>query len=104
MFFLSCQTVSVAEAEGTEDDSCTAPSTDSAGDGEEETEGNFICDICKQAFRTAKYLFRHMAMHTELFKCEECGKCYSRKDSLQRHVLRCCPQFATDYSVHACEK
>jgi hypothetical protein len=72
--------------------------------GGEEEEGNFSCDICKQAFRNKKYLFRHMAMHTELFKCEACGKCYSRKDSLQRHVLKCCPQMADEYSVFACEK
>ena len=88
--------------ESGDEDSNTNAANDSTG--EVEGEGDFPCDICKQSFRNAKYLFRHMAMHTELFKCESCGKCYSRKDSLQRHVLKCCPQLAEDYSVFACDK
>ncbi|KAK7459688.1 hypothetical protein BaRGS_00038991, partial [Batillaria attramentaria] len=98
------QTTTTETGESAEEDSMQGGTADSAGDGEAEGEDNYQCDICKQAFRTSKYLFRHMAMHTELFKCEECGKCYSRKDSLQRHILKCCPRLAEDYSVHACDK
>ncbi|KAK7092042.1 hypothetical protein V1264_009650 [Littorina saxatilis] len=81
-------------------------SNQGAGDSSAELDegGEFACDICKQTFNSAKYLFRHMAMHTELFKCQACGKCYSRKDSLQRHILKCCPELAHDYSVFACDK
>lgn len=31
-----------------------------------------------------------------------CGKCYSRKDSLQRHISRCCPELSGEYNVHVC--
>lgn len=65
-------------------------------------EGQHECQICKQSFSTGKYLFRHMAMHTDIYKCEKCGKCYSRKDSLQRHISRCCPELSDMYSVHVC--
>ena len=28
------------------------------------------CQICRQAFTNGKYLYRHMAMHTDIYKCE----------------------------------
>ena len=33
-------------------------------------EGHHECQICKQSFSSGKYLFRHMAMHTDIYKCE----------------------------------
>ncbi|XP_064597141.1 zinc finger protein 62 homolog isoform X2 [Liolophura sinensis] len=63
---------------------------------------SFACDICSQTFRTSSYLFRHMAMHTDIFKCNICGKCFSRKDSMQRHVLKCDPVRALEEDLHAC--
>ncbi|KAL5013449.1 hypothetical protein ScPMuIL_007719 [Solemya velum] len=65
--------------------------------------GKFSCQICKQSFRTLKYLYRHMAMHTDIFRCAECNKCFSRKDSMQRHVLKCCPQRAEEYKIFFCK-
>ncbi|XP_060064955.1 uncharacterized protein LOC132545298 [Ylistrum balloti] len=62
------------------------------------------CDICGQQFSNQKYLFRHMAIHTNIFQCLTCQKSFSRKDSLQRHILKCCPEDAEQYSVFICGK
>lgn len=64
----------------------------------------FSCDICFQTFGNEKNLFRHVAMHTDLYKCESCGKCFSRKDSLIRHVTKCCPEKAQSLGIHFCSK
>ncbi|OWF45176.1 uncharacterized protein LOC110457344 [Mizuhopecten yessoensis] len=62
------------------------------------------CDICDQQFTNEKYLFRHMAIHTNIFQCLNCHKSFSRKDSLQRHILKCCPEDAEQYQVFFCRK
>ncbi|XP_033726599.1 uncharacterized protein LOC117316192 [Pecten maximus] len=62
------------------------------------------CDICNQQFANEKYLFRHYAIHTNIFQCLKCHKSFSRKDSLQRHILKCCPEEAENYSVFFCRK
>lgn len=71
---------------------------------EEEESKNSLhqCDICEQSFRTVKYLYRHLAMHTDIFKCDQCGRCFSRKDSLQKHILRCDPKRAAAENIHSC--
>ncbi|KAK3578258.1 hypothetical protein CHS0354_011581 [Potamilus streckersoni] len=71
---------------------------------QEQAEGIFVCDICQETFKTAMYLFRHMAMHTDIFKCKKCSRCFSRKDSLQRHLVKCCPEVAEKYKVYFCSK
>lgn len=63
----------------------------------------FICDICHQAFKTPQYLYRHMVIHTDVFQCERCQKTFSRKDSLQKHILKCCPDLAEKYNIYYCE-
>ncbi|XP_053382432.1 uncharacterized protein LOC128549542 isoform X2 [Mercenaria mercenaria] len=63
----------------------------------------FACDICKQAFKTAQYLYRHMVIHTDVFQCERCSKTFSRKDSMQKHILKCCPELAEKYKIFYCE-
>ena len=75
-----------------EDHNCTA----------NESEDKFPCDLCSQSFTNAKYLHRHLIMHTDLFKCKKCDFCFSRKDSLQKHVMKCCPEFADSYKIHYC--
>ena len=67
-------------------------------------ESRYSCDICAQTFGNEQNLFRHIAMHTDIFKCEGCEKCFSRKDSLIRHVTKCCPEKAGDYGVFSCKK
>ena len=71
---------------------------------EEEDSKNSLhqCDICEQSFRTVKYLYRHLAMHTDIFKCDQCGRCFSRKDSMQKHILRCDPKRAAAENIHSC--
>lgn len=64
---------------------------------------SYVCDICQQAFKTAHYLYRHMVIHTDVFRCESCSKTFSRKDSLQKHVLKCCPEFADQYKIFYCQ-
>lgn len=67
-------------------------------------ESRYSCDICSQTFGNEQNLFRHIAMHTDIFKCVGCEKCFSRKDSLIRHVTKCCPEKAGDYGVFSCKK
>ncbi|CAI9739536.1 PR domain zinc finger protein 15-like isoform X1 [Octopus vulgaris] len=74
----------------------------SSNKGEENENALHQCDICEQSFRTVKYLFRHLAMHTDIFKCEQCGRCFSRKDSMQKHILRCDPARAAAENIHSC--
>ncbi|ESP02639.1 hypothetical protein LOTGIDRAFT_199557, partial [Lottia gigantea] len=65
-------------------------------------ESRFPCALCKQMFSNEMSLYRHMAMHTDLYKCEKCGKCYSRKDSWQGHMLRCNPDKINDHKIYVC--
>ncbi|XP_050391091.1 PR domain zinc finger protein 15 [Patella vulgata] len=69
---------------------------------EDPVEFEYSCDICKQTFKNEKYLYRHMAVHTDLHKCDKCGKCYSRKDSWQTHILRCMPETVDDLQIFVC--
>lgn len=70
---------------------------------EDNKKHEFVCDICHQAFKTSQYLFRHMVIHTDVFKCDKCEKTFSRKDSMQKHVLKCCPELAEKYKIFYCE-
>lgn len=79
------------------------PPTESIADQENVQAVQYECDICKQAFKTAQYLYRHMVIHTDVFQCEKCGKTFSRKDSLQKHVLKCCPEYAEKYKIFYCD-
>ncbi|XP_052764271.1 uncharacterized protein LOC128206110 isoform X2 [Mya arenaria] len=70
----------------------------------EKKNGNkFECDVCQQSFQTAAYLYRHMVIHTDMFVCNKCKKTFSRKDSLQKHVLKCCLELAHEYEMLYCE-
>ena len=69
---------------------------------EEESQYAFPCDICSQSFKSAKYLHRHLVIHTDMFKCKKCKYCFSRKDSLHKHVLKCCPELAESYKILYC--
>ena len=93
------------EVKGTEEEigNNTIITVESGPEKPEKSE-KFPCDICSQEFDNQKYLFRHMAMHTDIFKCRACDKSFSRKDSLQRHVLKCCPQMASEYDIYCCCK
>ena len=71
--------------------------------GDKSQEGPFACDICHQEFRTAQYLYRHMVMHTDMFSCKVCLKTFSRKDSMQKHVLKCCPDEAEKMKILHCD-
>lgn len=62
------------------------------------------CDICKHPFPSEKSLLRHLAMHTDIFKCPNCLKTFARKDSQLKHILVCCPEKADEYKVYACSK
>ncbi|XP_048730439.2 uncharacterized protein LOC125647703 isoform X2 [Ostrea edulis] len=62
------------------------------------------CDICKHPFPSEKSLMRHLAIHTDIFKCPNCLKTFARKDSQLKHILVCCPERAEEYGVYACSK
>ena len=71
------------------------------GAGNEDLE--YACEICGQTFKSGQYLYRHMVIHTDMFTCNKCRKTFSRKDSLQKHVLKCCPSMAASYRIHYCD-
>ena len=85
---------------------CAVTTTDvtyPADETEDKNTAQYVCDICKQAFRTAQYLYRHLVIHTDVFQCEQCSKTFSRKDSMQKHILKCCPSLAEKYKIFYCE-
>lgn len=49
------------------------------------------CKLCAATFRMEKYLVRHLATHSEDFKCSDCQRSFSRKESLLQHLARCHP-------------
>ena len=58
-----------------------AEDLDSAGD-----QGPYKCYFCKEEFSKKFCLTRHLVGHSESkFTCKECGKQFSRLDSLRRH-------------------
>lgn len=73
------------------------------GESHETTQAEFACEICMQTFKSAAYLYRHMVMHTDTYTCCKCKKTFSRKDSLQKHILKCCPEQAENYGIYYCE-
>src|SRR5579872_4213033 len=48
----------------------------------------FLCHLCGLFFNTPTSFCHHMESHDEL-KCMFCGKCFSRKFSLERHEKVC---------------
>ncbi|XP_030033848.2 zinc finger protein 184 isoform X11 [Manduca sexta] len=46
----------------------------------------FLCGICDGNFPGLRQLSRHMSSHFRNFTCEECGKSFPTKDSLQAHL------------------
>ncbi|XP_037299505.1 zinc finger protein 184 isoform X22 [Manduca sexta] len=46
----------------------------------------FLCGVCDGNFPCLRQLSRHMSSHFRNFTCEDCGKSYPTKDSLQAHL------------------
>ncbi|GIZ49008.1 hypothetical protein CKM354_001204900 [Cercospora kikuchii] len=46
------------------------------------------CSVCQRTFGKLEHLTRHRLVHTaeRPFECHICGKAYSRRDTVQRHV------------------
>ncbi|XP_045506032.1 zinc finger protein 652-A-like isoform X9 [Colias croceus] len=45
-----------------------------------------LCGLCDKNFPCLRQLSRHMSSHYQNFTCEECGKSYPTKTSLQHHI------------------
>ncbi|XP_038221178.1 zinc finger protein 570-like isoform X11 [Zerene cesonia] len=45
-----------------------------------------LCGLCDKNFPCLRQLSRHMSSHYQNFTCEECGKSYTTKSSLQQHI------------------
>ncbi|XP_076361048.1 uncharacterized protein LOC143252584 isoform X1 [Tachypleus tridentatus] len=46
----------------------------------------FNCEKCNKSFGSKHFLRRHMARHTGEYRCEDCGKNYSSREILQNHA------------------
>ncbi|PLB47304.1 C2H2 type zinc finger domain protein [Aspergillus steynii IBT 23096] len=53
------------------------------------TSGQTKCSICQSTFRRPEHLKRHFRSHTKEkpFECAQCGRHFSRTDTLHRHEL-----------------
>ncbi|XP_051170854.1 zinc finger protein 3 homolog isoform X7 [Leptopilina boulardi] len=60
---------------------------------------NYKCLICKRSMVTQENLDRHMLTQHSRFVCEECGKTFSTKVILQRHIQ----SVHNNIKLHACE-
>ena len=49
----------------------------------------WTCDVCGHALASNQALQRHMLTHTgeKPFKCQDCGKTFSRKDNMRQHMV-----------------
>ena len=55
-----------------------------------DAEDKIACDVCGKIFSQKFSLLRHIRIHSSnKIKCELCGKEFTRKDSLQRHQKTC---------------
>ena len=48
-------------------------------------ESQFNCRECEAVLPSNKSFASHMAIHSEDFKCDECGSCYGSSFNLRRH-------------------
>ncbi|KAF9894600.1 hypothetical protein FE257_006488 [Aspergillus nanangensis] len=53
------------------------------------TTGQTTCSVCQSTFRRPEHLKRHFRSHTKEkpFECTQCGRHFSRTDTLHRHEL-----------------
>ena len=57
-------------------------------------DGQWSCPICLITTFSYRTMKRHINTHTnsETFPCDSCGKIFSRKDSLTRHIKKSCTE------------
>ena len=60
------------------------------------TEKRHFCEFCGAGFISHTYLLRHMASHTDDFKCEFCEKKFGSKNALRQHIVKCKPDIVSD--------
>lgn len=60
----------------------------------------FLCNYCGKNYTRKNGLDRHIMSHTGVkpFECKECGKCYITKDTLKTHIL-----IHSGIKTHKCE-
>ena len=75
---------------------------------------DFICEFCKSSFSTKSNLIAHKKRakkclvlqnnlsSKELFNCKECEKTFTKKQTLQAHIILC--PFKTEKITRLCEK
>ncbi len=55
-----------------------------------------FCEFCGAGFDKEAYLFRHMATHTDDFKCKFCNKRFGSNNALRQHMVKCKPDIISD--------
>ncbi|KAL1501100.1 hypothetical protein ABEB36_006488 [Hypothenemus hampei] len=71
------------------------------------TGGRFTCYECKKEFSTKEFLIDHTKMHSlKAVKCEDCGREFSRKYHLDRHIVQtgCMGVMKQVYECRVCQK
>ena len=48
-------------------------------------DNEYVCDHCKKRFLSNGNLILHLNIHTDIYKCTECGKCCQSSSHLARH-------------------
>ncbi|CAH1774255.1 unnamed protein product [Owenia fusiformis] len=49
----------------------------------------YYCEDCNTFFKRLDQYRQHMALHLGTFKCEKCGKVFSRRRRLEDHIPKC---------------
>ena len=69
------------------------------------TSAGFLCNECGKSFTSKKNLNRHVGIHRKNdFTCEKCAKQFNREDNLKKHLMKCNPKIPVSLTCEKCLK
>ena len=69
------------------------------------TSAGFLCNECGKSFTSKKNLNRHVGIHRKNdFTFEKCAKQFNREDNLKKHLMKCNPKIPVSLTCEKCLK